>query len=106
MVAENGKVIVTEEWILDTENPESLMRLECALLAFPDMRGQGEYLAVQDCWGDAFAYPFAVGQQQVIKISVITDKIKRAAPECRIGHRPEDLAYAKAHRIPLPQKEG
>lgn len=99
---ENGKMIVTGEWIMNTENPESFMRLERALLAFPDVRRNGEYLVVQDCFGNAYTYPFAVGQSQVIKISVITDKIKRAAPECRIGHRPEDLAYAKSHRIPLP----
>lgn len=99
---ENGKMVMTGEWILNTGNPESFMRLEHALLAFPDVRKGGEYLIVQDCWGNAYAYPFAVGQSQVIKINVITDKIKRAAPECRIGHRPEDLEYAKSHRIPLP----
>lgn len=98
---QNGKTVMTQTYLMMPENPESFMLLERVVLAFSEMRGQEEYLTVQDCWGDSFRYPFSAGQKQVFKIQILLDKIESSAKECRIGHKPEDIAFARAHTIPL-----
>lgn len=98
---QNKKTVMTQNYLMMPENPESFVLLERIVLAFPEMRGQEEYLTVQDCWGDSFRYPFSAGQKQVFRIQVLLDKIERSAKACRIGHKPEDIAFAREQRIPL-----
>lgn len=98
---QNGRTVMTQTYLMMPENPESLVLLERIVLAYAETRGKDEYLTVQDCWGDVFRYPFSAGQRQVFKIQILLDKIENSAKNCRIGHKPEDIAFAKEHSIPL-----
>lgn len=99
---DNGTTVMTNDYLLSREAPETFVMLADVLAVYPEMRSKGEYLVVHDRWGDEFRYPFAVGQKQVFRIGILIDKIKKAAPGCRTGHRPEDLEYARQHTEPLP----
>ena len=100
---DNGTMCMTGTYLLDRDEPESLMKLSDIRAAYPEMRGKGEYLVVHDRWGDMFRYPFAVGSKQVFKIGILIDKIRKAAPQCRTSHRPEDLEYIRQQAEKLPE---
>ena len=99
---DNQTFCMTGSYLLDRTAPDSLLLLTDVLAAYPEMRSKGEYLIVHDRWGDVFAYPFAVGQKQVFRIGILIDKIKKASPGCRTGHRPEDLEYVRQQAEKLP----
>ena len=102
---DNGRLVVTEQYLFDREKPEALLFFPHALAVYPDgITGKEEHLIVYDKWGQKLCYPFSNGKQQIIKISTLTDKIRRHAPDCRCGRRPEDLEYVRAHQTPLPRK--
>lgn len=94
---DNGTLCMTEDFLFDRSAPEHLLRLKDVLAAYGELRGKDEYLVVHDRWGDVFRYPFAVGQKQVFKIGILTDKIKKASPACRTSHRAEDMEYVRQH---------
>ena len=98
---QNGKTVMTQNYLMMPENPESFILLKHAVLAYGEVRGGSEYLVVQDCWGEMFRYPYSAGQKQVFKIQILLDKIESTAKGCRIGNTPENLAYARSRRIPL-----
>ena len=100
---QNGRLVVTEQYLLDTERPETLLFFPHALTVYPDgVKGREEYLIVYDSWGRKLRYPYTNGKQQVMKADILTDKIRKHAPGCRSGHRPEDMDYVKQHQQPLP----
>ena len=102
---DNGRLVITEQYLLDTEKPETLLFFPHALNAYPDgVQGKEEQLIVYDSWGQKLCYPFTNGKQQVIRIGTLTDKIRKHAPECRSGHRPEDMEYVRQHQKPLPEQ--
>jgi len=106
---ENRHMLVTQHWLMRKHDPESLMRFEWILIAYTRHSGtlplpRGLFLAAHDCWGTRCFYPFAVGEQQVFKPEIVLDKIKKNAPGCKIGCSPQHLAYARAHRRPLPER--
>ena len=99
----NGRTVVTEDYVLDTEKPDTLLFYPHALLVYPDgVQGKEETLVIYDEWGKKLRYPFTNGKQQVIRIGTLSDKIRRHNPKCRSGHRPEDLDYVKQNRITIP----
>lgn len=101
---DNGRMVVTEQFVLDTEKPETLLFYPHALTVYPDaVQGRESYLVVYDQWGQKLRYPFTNGSQQVIRIDTLSDKIRKHAPGCRGGHRPEDLDYVREKRIALPE---
>ena len=100
---DNRALCMTNEYLIDRNAPETFLLLQDALAAYGEMRGGGEYLIVHDCWGEQLRYPFSVGQKQVFRLSILTDKIRRAAPDCRTSHRPEDLEYVRKHTVPLEE---
>lgn len=103
---QNGRLIVTDQFLLDTERPDMLLFFPHALTVYPDgVQGKEEYLVVYDSWGQKLRFPFTNGRQQVFKIDMLTDKIRRHAPGCRCGHRPEDLDYVRQQKRPLPESK-
>ena len=51
-----------------------------ALTVYPDgVQGKEEYLVVYDSWGQKLRFPFTNGRQQVFKIDMLTDTIRRHA---------------------------
>lgn len=101
---DNGRMVLTELYVLDAQKPEMLLFFPHALTVYPDaVQGKESYVAVYDEWGQKLRYPFTNGRQQVIKIDAVTDKIRRHNPKCRGGHRPEDLEYVRKNRIELPE---
>ncbi len=102
---DNGRLVVTEQYLLDTEKPGTLLFFPHALNTYPDgVKGKEETLIVYDSWGQKLCYPFTNGRQQVFRIDILTDKIRRHSPECRQGHRPEDIEYVRKHAKKLPDK--
>lgn len=102
---DNGRLVCTEQYLLDKEKPETLLFFPHALNTYPDgVRGREERLIVYDSWGQKLCYPFTNGKQQVFRIDILTDKIRKLSPECRNGHRPEDLEYVRQHAKKLPDK--
>ena len=99
----NGSMCMTGTYLLDCNTPESLLKLSDIRAAYPEKRGKDEYLVVHDRWGDMFRYPFSAGTKQVFRIGILIDKIKKAAPECRTSHRPEDLEYLRQQAEKLPE---
>ena len=100
---DNRALCMTNEYLIDRDAPETFLLLKDALAAYGEMRGGGEYLVVHDRWGEQLRYPFSVGQKQVFKLGILIDKIRRAAPDCRTSHRPEDLEYVRKHTVPLEE---
>ena len=98
---QNTKMVMTQDYVLMPENPETFLMLKDILLAYSFVSRDQEYLYVKDRWGDAYRYPFSAGQKQVFRIAILLDKIEHSAPECRIGNTPENNAYAKQKAIPL-----
>ncbi|MCQ2417890.1 MAG: hypothetical protein MJ071_08805 [Oscillospiraceae bacterium] len=97
----NSQMVMTGDYLLMPENPESLMQLNKILLAYPFCKGKTEYLVAMDCWGDQIRYPFSGKERQVFRIDILLDKIQKCGMNCRIGHRPEDIAYANQRVVPL-----
>ena len=102
---DNGRLVVTEQYMLDREKPGTLLFFPHALNTYPDgVAGKEEHLIVYDSWGQKLRYPFTNGKQQVVKIGVLTDKIRKLSPGCRNGHRSEDMEYVRQHQRPLTDK--
>ncbi|MCQ2408642.1 MAG: hypothetical protein MJ065_09000 [Oscillospiraceae bacterium] len=98
---DNRALCMTNEYLIDRNTPETFLLLKDALAAYGEVHGGGEYLIVHDRWGERLRYPFSAGQKQIFRLSILIDKIKRAAPNCRTSHRPEDLEYVRQHTVPL-----
>lgn len=97
---DNGRLVVTEQYMLDISDPETLLIFPNALTVYPDgVQGKEEYLVVYDKWGKKLRYPFTNGKQQVMKSVILIDKVRKNAPGCRCGHRPEDMEYVRKNQI-------
>ncbi len=81
---ENQHMCMTEQFLLEKNDPDSLLLLKDICKAYPMKSGEKEYLMAEDASGRKYRYSFAVGQKQVFRIGILLDKIRKAAPNCRI----------------------
>lgn len=99
---DNGRLLVTEEYMLDRQNLEMLLFYPNALTAYSDgVQGKDEYLIVYDKWGQQLRFPFTNGQQQIMKITILIDKVRKLSPACRGNRHSADMEYVRKHQIPL-----
>ena len=84
---ENRQMCMTERYMMEKDDPDSLLLFKDIHKAYPMKFGEKEYLMAEDEAGAKYRYSFAVGQKQVFKISILLDKIRKAAPHCHVKDR-------------------
>lgn len=102
---DNGRLLVTEQYLLDREDPEMLLFYPNALTVYPDgVQGKDESLIVFDKWGQKLRFPFTNEQKQIVKIDILKDKVRKQSPNCRSGCHSADMEYVRQNQISLPSK--